>query len=128
MTAPASPTPAARAWAMLTHPTEPMPPQAALDWLRQEMDTDDVVAVKKALYVVAGESCGRAHREVLGYPTWPDGTETSSACQNIQEGHFTKAVKRVTFVCSHRGDGSKWDRWLTLFERTIAVCRQIKAL
>ena len=128
MTAAASPSPAARAWAMLTHPTEPMPPPAALDWLRHEMDTDDVAAVKKALYAAAAEVCGRAHREVLGYATWPDRTETSNSCLDIRRGHFARAVRRVEFVGRHRGDGSKWDRWLSLFERTVALCRQIKAL
>ena len=65
MTATEPNTKAARqAWRMAFRKADPMPPDVTLDWLREQTGTDDVAALKAALYDAA-VTCltGRLHHD-----------------------------------------------------------------
>jgi hypothetical protein len=112
-------------WAMLSRDKNPMPAGVALDYLQEHWD--DRRACARALYRVAGETIGEAHVGILGYQTWKDTTQTGRACRAVGRGHFAAACERVEFVSSHAGDGSEWDHWWGVFQRTVALCRAIEA-
>lgn len=96
-------TPAARAWAMLTRSEDPMPPEAALDWLRQEMNTDDTAAVKSALCVAAAEELDAwavkrgVHRKRKRIGTLPE-PSTGAALRHLALGNYSLAKLQVAWV------------------------------
>ena len=129
MTAAATPSPAARAWAMLTDPTDPMPPQAAVDWLRQEMDTDDVAAVKRALYGAAADEVNARHVRLAGTHRPDDGTGTGGTAAHIRRAEFDAALDRTAWLDDNPGQWTKtYVVWRGELKRILALCRQIEAL
>lgn len=108
--------PAAFAWHMLTRPQNTMPLQAGLDWLRTAMgETDDVGAVKRALYAAAADAMAY---EDGGYI--PQGGPLY--LRNARFDHAT------TWFLGYTTDRLYMSPWREDFGRALALCEQIAAL
>lgn len=100
---------------MLARETEPMLPHAAVDWLRQEAECEDVFTVKSALYWVAAEWLEAQRLDRL---------YGSIIHHRIKAADFDGASEQATNV-KHLPE--KWLPWYQLAQRVIALCREIDA-
>lgn len=98
---------------MIVRATEPMLPHAAIDWVRQEAECEDVRTVKRALYWVAAEWLEGQRLDKL----WG-----SIIHQRIKEANFDGAEKQAR--STHQ---EAWDGWYATAQRVIALCRELDA-
>jgi hypothetical protein len=107
---------AAEAWVMLARPTAPMLPHAAVDWVRQEAECEDVRAVKRALFRAAGEWLEDQRKDEL---------RGSVIHQRIKEAKFDDAAEQARDLRSVSRD---WHPWYKVARRVIALCRQLESV
>jgi len=133
----AAESPAAFAWHMLTRPENTMPLQAGLDWLRTAMDTDDVGAVKRALYAAASD--WMSEEFVRDCTLW---NSTPAAITNrVRSGTFdlngingfsdpVGEMRRVAGLANflRQEVAARWLPWVERAEQTLSLCRQLEAL
>jgi hypothetical protein len=79
---------AAFAWGMMSRAEYPFPPPVAVDWLREACGTDDVDAVKRALYQAAADELegGSSHATDTG--SWAAG--------QLRQGRFDSASRDIS--------------------------------
>lgn len=86
---------AREAWCYLTQSADPMPVGVALDWVRERAGTDDLRAVKKALYGAAADAVLAAR------PSTVDGNSFSS---ELRRGKFDQAENSAELFPRFYGD------------------------
>jgi len=132
-TTPDTTTPARFAWEALSRGA---PVYEVLDWLREQMGTDDVGAVKGALYGAAAEHIGvfGSERQVHGKPWRDSSTYTTDACREIERGAFDAADSAVSWLTEiytdperERNSDNPYMHWCCEFIRVLALCRAIEA-
>lgn len=98
---------AARAWALMLDPADPMPPEAALDWVREQAGHDDVKWIKAILFDWIGHALGEYGRyrgTGLCVHQWPQpedqlsGEQTGNAALAVAAGNWDEAVSRVAWI------------------------------
>lgn len=117
---------AARAWVLLTEAD--MPPEAAVDWVREESGCEDVALVKFAVFGAAADAilvkisgCGLEHR-----PGLDAGLRISACVNNLRAGHLDTAFSFYIQSIDERSErfGSMWRAAVG----AIAVCRRIETV
>jgi hypothetical protein len=125
---------AAEAWAMMARAENPFPAWAAVDWLRQVADTDDVDAVKRALYAAAADELLAREKEELGFDHVPGsgGWRTSGAIVALREADWGR-VARQQGSDGQRKPGvprkphNAWSWWWYDVSLYTALCRAVEA-
>lgn len=120
---------AAEAWAMLSRADDPMPVYAALDYVRERGECEDVEAVRRALYGAAADDLEGA---MPGAPTM-DMWSISAPDQvgQIRVGQFFGHTVEYMRADTKKFLQSEWTReWFWWFDRAdaaLALCRAIAA-
>lgn len=118
---------AAAAWAMLVRETEPMLPHAAVDWVRQEAECEDVAAVKRALCCAAANELGELLRRLRIDARWKrENTSTARATVLLSKGRIAAAWDEMKWLQGVH-DSGYWFEWWTAWEATINRCRELEA-
>lgn len=133
--------PAGRAWAMMLRDDNPMPPEAALDWLREESGVEDVAVLKMALFAFAGMRMGQVGHDEDCH-TWPEGepefgvisgTLTGKGCWRLAEGKLDNAIKQVDWILKRHRESptateSPFVVFASEFQRVWEMCKAIEGL
>lgn len=121
---------AREAWGHLARPDDPMPVGVAIDWLRERCETDDVAAVKRALYRAAADWLDG----LLPYPSGrnPD-TYSGGAMASLRKGALAKAARaaeqlRTNCYNANEPIHTSWAKWCEegAFP-ALELCRSIEA-
>lgn len=100
---------------MLVREEAPMLPHAAIDWMRQEAECEDVSAVKRALLWVAAEWLENQRLDNL---------RGSIIHQRIKTAEFDEADKQAKSFPTN----TEWHGWYSTAQRVVALCRELNAL
>ncbi len=115
------------AWTHVSRFENPMPPPAALDWLRERAGTDDTEAVLAAIRAAAVEGLFFWMRVAFGrHP----GDSVKRFLEDVTDGQITRARRRVPQPIPRDGVyGAFWgraDRELGLIEQLTAIVGTIQ--
>lgn len=127
--------PAARAWALMTRPDDPMPVGPAVDWLREQMGTDDLRAVFLA-------ACGAASawmHELFQHSSTLWSVTPAEIQDRVRCGFFTHQgvggfidplgeMRRLITESMRREEALTWLPWLDRTDSTLALCREIETI
>lgn len=121
--------PAAFAWARLV---DGAPLYEVFDWLREQLGTDDVGAVKRALYEAASDWAYAEKLRIFGFDIGGRESESSRASQpdiGFRSSRWDMVEDFIEWsrsVNAPRGD--PWYKLADIVEPMVAICRQIEAL
>lgn len=125
---------AREAWEMLSRTENPMPVPAAIDWLRQEMGTDDVKLLKKELYRAAGSAVQGARPDETTWPSFSNRVAIGIENRKPEFFAFVNSIKRWSYERKERKEERRlesllaWGKWTALANAANNLCRVIESL
>jgi hypothetical protein len=113
--------PAARAWEMMLAEENPMPPQAAVDWVRDVSGVEDTRIIKDALFLTAHRKLDRIRTDTLGTS---EQSRSATACRLLAVGLFDDAEEEIRPLLEIPGV-PHYDQFENTFALCLAACRVI---